>query len=102
MIPATGPSTAAYPPSQPKMNVLWLASSFQGIMAIPMKQVITPPILKEMRRGQRLEKSLAGETTFAPILTFNVARRIASKEIITAAGEWKRLNSCTGSQIADP
>src|SRR5713226_9539350 len=102
MIPATGPSTAAYPPSQPKMNVLWLASSFQGIMATPMKQVMTPPVLNEILRGQRLEKSLAGETTLAPIFTFNVASRMANNEITTATGEWKRLRIWTGSQMAVP
>ena len=71
------------------------------MMAIPMKQVITPPILKLIRRGHRFEKSFAGETTFAPMFTFNVASRMAIKDTTTATGEWKRLKSCTGSQIAD-
>ena len=55
-----------------------------------------------MLRGHRLEKSFAGETTLAPILTFSVASRIANSEMMTATGEWKRLSSCTGSQIAVP
>src|SRR5205085_10949336 len=71
-------------------------------MATPTKHVITPPSLKEIRFGQRLEKSLAGETTFAPMLTFNVASKTASREITTATAEWKRLSSWTGSQIAAP
>src|SRR3954470_22411286 len=102
MIPATGPRTAAYPPSQPKIKVRWFASNFHGIMATPAKQVITPPTLKVIRFGHKLEKSLAGETTFAPIFTFRVASRRARREITTATGEWKRLRSCTGSQIAEP
>src|SRR5262249_31816785 len=101
MIPATGPRTAAYPPSHPKMNVLWLASSFQGIMATPMKQVITPPSLNEIFFGQRLEKSLAGGTTLAPMFTLRVARRIASSEIAPATGQGKGLSGCPGPQIAD-
>src|SRR4029453_865546 len=102
MIPATGPRTAAYPPSHPKMKVLWSASSFQGIIAIPRKQVITPPVLNDIRRGHRFEKSFAGDTTFAPIFTFSVASKIASKDNTTANGEWNRLNNWTGSQIAVP
>ncbi len=64
-----------------------LESSFHGISAIPMKQVIMPPVRKLIFRGHRFEKSLAGETTLAPIFTFNVASRIASSEITTATGE---------------
>jgi len=36
-------------------------------MTIPIKQVITPPVLKLILRGHRLEKSFAGETTLAPM-----------------------------------
>ena len=52
-----------------------------------MKQVITPPIRKLIFLGHKLEKSLAGETTFAPIFTFNVASKIANNEMTTATGE---------------
>jgi len=51
-------------------------------MAIPMKQVRMPPVRKLIFLGHRFEKSFAGETTFAPMLTFNVASRIAMSEII--------------------
>ena len=71
-------------------------------MNSPMMQVIRPPILKLIRRGQRLEKSLAGETTLAPMLILRRARRIAIKEMTTATGESKRLNTSIGSQIAPP
>ncbi len=54
---------------------------------MPMKQVNTPPIRKLIFRGQRLEKSFAGDTTLAPMLTFRVASNIANKETITATGE---------------
>ena len=55
--------------------------------AMPMKQVMMPPVRKLIPRGHRLEKSLAGETTLAPILTLSVANRIATSEITTATGE---------------
>ena len=54
---------------------------------MPMKQVMTPPVRKLIPRGHRFEKSFAGETTFAPMLTFSVASRIATSEITTATGE---------------
>ena len=84
------------------MNVRWSASSFHGIRAIPMKQVITPPMRKLIFRGQRLEKSLAGETTLAPMLTLSVAsknceqRNHDSDRRVEAAQQW------TGSQMAVP
>ena len=51
-----------------------------------MKQVITPPILKLIFRGYRLEKSLAGETTFAATFTFSVANSNANIATTTAIG----------------
>src|SRR5437763_15926239 len=69
---------------------------------MPIKQVIMPPVRKLIRRGHRLEKSFAGETTLAPMFTLSVASRIAINEITTATGEGNRLSNCTGSQIAAP
>ena len=40
--------------------------------------VISPPVRKEIRRGQRLEKSLAGLTTLAAMLVASVARQSAN------------------------
>src|SRR2546426_10640592 len=71
-------------------------------MMMPMAQVIRPPVRKLMRRGERLEKSLAGETTLAATLTLSVA---ISKAIIartTAKGLPRRARTATGFQSASP
>ena len=54
-------------------------------MATPMKQVIIPPVRKLIRDGHRFEKSLAGETTFAPMLTTALAsfsKRLAKRVLL--------------------
>src|SRR5207237_8498989 len=71
-------------------------------MMMPMAQVMRPPVRKLMRRGERFEKSLAGETTLAATLTLRVA---ISKAIIartTAKGLPRRERTATGSQSAGP
>jgi len=49
-------------------------------------QVIKPPRGKLIRRGERFEKSLAGETTFAATLTLSVAMSRAIIARTTAKG----------------
>src|SRR6266849_4055208 len=98
------------------MYVSALESSFQGIIATPISPVINPPVLKEIRLGERLAKSFAGLTTFAAIFTERVAIPTPSSERTAtrprtiveaikgcdcpAIGEaevsWERMN--TGSQ----
>src|SRR5437879_5703354 len=73
-----------------------------GCMTMPMAQVMRPPVRKLMRRGERLEKSLAGETTLAATFTLSVA---ISKAIIartTAKGFPRRARTATGFQSASP
>ena len=57
---------------------------------------------KLMRRGERLEKSLAGETTLAATLTLSVAIRSAIIASTTANGLPRRESTATGSQSAWP
>jgi hypothetical protein len=52
-------------------------------MRIPRKAVMRPPVRKVMRLGARLEKSLAGETTFAAMLV----ERVATARVIRAKAE---------------
>ena len=51
-------------------------------MKIPIRPVISPPVLKLMYLGARLAKSLAGLTTFAAILTEIVAIAIPNRDKI--------------------
>src|SRR5438105_15539665 len=67
-----------------------------------MQPVISPPVRKEIRRGLRLEKSLAGETTLAATFVVRVAIRIAISAIKATTGRLKRPIRATGSQIASP
>ncbi len=46
--------------------------NFQGIIRIPIRAVISPPVTYEIRFGFRLEKSLDGETTFAAIFVVSL------------------------------
>ena len=55
-----------------------------------------------MRLGARLEKSFAGDTTFAAMLVVICAARITSAPRITTSGLPMRAISTTGSQIASP
>ena len=56
------------------------ASSFQGIIMIPMMPVMRPPVLKLMYFGERFAKSLAGLTTFAAMFTDTVAMPMPIRE----------------------
>src|SRR6266536_1279431 len=49
------------------------ARSRHGCMRIPTSPVMSPPVLKLMRRGNAFAKSLAGETTLAAMFTAVVA-----------------------------
>src|SRR5260370_30342117 len=103
------------------MYVSALESSFQDIIATPISRVINPPVLNEIRLGERFAKSFAGLTTLAAIFTESVAiptpsserratrPRTAAEAIkgcdCPASGEaevsWERMN--TGSQsLAGP
>src|SRR5919201_4228696 len=55
-----------------------------------------------MNRGNAFAKSLAGETTFAAILTAIVATTTVNIETATTTGDVNLPTSCTGSQIAWP
>ena len=55
-----------------------------------------------MRRGARLEKSLAGETTFAAMLVVSCAASTTSAPTMITGGLPIRAISTTGSQIASP
>ena len=54
--------------------------SFHGIINIPIRPVISPPVLKLMYFGAKLAKSFAGLTTFAAIFTEIVAIAIPKRE----------------------
>src|SRR5260370_23932745 len=86
------------------MYVSALARSFQGIIAIPSRPVIKPPVLNEIRRGERLAKSFAGLTTFAAILTERVAIPTPSREIAATtprtAAEAISGSACPGGGVA--
>ena len=71
-------------------------------MARPRKPVMRPPVRKLMRFGARLEKSLEGETTLAPIFTLSVATRRATRASIAAKGWWNLPNSVMGDQMGSP
>src|SRR6266508_4486083 len=72
------------------------------MIAMPITPVRRPPTLKLIRLGQRLEKSLAGETTFAATLVVSVAMRRASIEVTVIQGVLNLARSTTGSQIGSP
>ena len=55
-----------------------------------------------MRFGDKLEKSFAGDTTFAAMLVVNCAARITSAPRMITAGLPMRAMSSIGSQIAFP
>src|ERR1700747_1351080 len=71
-------------------------------MTMPIAQVIRPPVRKLMRRGERFEKSLAGETTLAATLTLSVAISKAIMARTTAKGLPRRARTATGFQSASP
>ena len=56
--------------------------------------VISPPVLKRIQRGKALEKSLAGETTLAAMLTASVATTAVNIEIATTTGALNLPTSC--------
>src|SRR5208337_2703177 len=64
--------------------------------------VMRPPVLKEMRLGRKLEKSLEGETTLAATLVFSVATSKANSAIKATSGWLNRPSSTTGSQMGRP
>ena len=55
-----------------------------------------------MRRGARLEKSLAGDTTLAAMLVVSCASSTTSAPKMMTGGLPMRAMSTTGSQIASP
>src|SRR4029077_15266596 len=71
-------------------------------MTMPMAQVMRPPVRKLMRRGERFEKSLAGETTLAATLTLRVAMSKAIMARTTAQGLPRRARTATGFHRAWP
>src|SRR5260370_366192 len=71
-------------------------------MRRPTTAVMRPPVRKLMRRGERLEKSLAGETTLAATLTVRVAMSKAIIAKTTAKGLPRRARTATGFQSASP
>jgi hypothetical protein len=81
-MPAIGPSKAEYPTNHSNMYMSAEDISFQGIINIPKRPVISPPVLKLMYYGAKLAKSLAGLTTLAAILTESVAIAILKSERI--------------------
>src|SRR6202158_3960860 len=87
------------------MYVSALARSFQGIIAIPSSPVSVPPVLNEIRRGERLAKSFAGLTTFAAMLTERVAIPTPSREIAATtprtAADAISGSACPGGGVAE-
>src|SRR5258708_37888388 len=71
-------------------------------MRIPRMPVINPPVRKEMSFGKALAKSLAGETTFAAMLTESVATTTVNIEMAMTTGEAKGPTSWTGSHDSPP
>src|SRR5262249_47319460 len=71
-------------------------------MAMPRTPVMSPPVLKLIARGKALAKSLAGDTTFAAMLTAIVATTTVNIEMAMMIGDENLPTSCTGSQIAWP
>ncbi|MNY57718.1 hypothetical protein D3C86_1939660 [compost metagenome] len=69
---------------------------------MPSTPVINPPVLKSMRFGHMLAKSLAGETTLAAMLTEMVATMTVNMATATIQGLVNWPTSCTGSQKAWP
>src|SRR5258708_5072717 len=63
---------------------------------------MSPPIRKEIHRGARWAKSLAGLTTLAAIFVARVAMHNASIATTRSTGLVKRVNTSTGSQIVTP
>src|SRR2546425_7634897 len=69
---------------------------------MPTAQVMRPPARKLMRRGERFEKSFAGETTLAATLTLSVAMSSAIMARTTAQELPRRARTATGFQSASP
>src|SRR5215467_1905463 len=87
---------------QPTMKFSCVPSNFHGCITRPMRQVITPPVLKLIRRGYKFEKSFAGDTIFAATFTFNVASTNAMIAMAIANGDPSFARTATGSQIGWP
>src|SRR5262245_20972476 len=85
MIPAIGPSSAEYPISQLKMYISARERSFHGMIAMPRRPVIRPPVLNEISRGARFAKSFAGLTTLAAMFTETVATPTPSRDTIATS-----------------
>jgi hypothetical protein len=71
-------------------------------MTMPTRPVMRPPRLKLILPGQRLEKSLAGETTLAAMLTEMVATMTPKTPRPTIQGLPSFAKRSTGSQIGVP
>ena len=61
-----------------------------------------PPVRKEIVRGARWAKSLAGDTTLAAMLVASVAMQSATIASSSTAGFLKRVSTSTGSQMVVP
>ena len=73
-----------------------------GWIRTPTTPVMIAPVRKEIRRGHRLAKSLAGLTTLAARLVASVARHSPNSPTTCSTGLWKRDSSTTGSHSALP
>ena len=62
--------------------------------------MISPPVRKEILLGARLEKSFAGETTFAAMFIASVAMTAVSSAMATRARDSRRAPRSIGSQMA--
>src|SRR5712692_6584716 len=75
------------------------------MIAMPTRPAINPPVLNEMKRGARFEKSLAGLTTLAAMFTEIVAipmpRNAVTATIARAAGEAINGSACAGGGTGD-
>ena len=67
-----------------------------------MMPVMKPPMRKEILRGARWAKSLAGLTTLAAMFVASVAMQSASIATTSTTGFLKRVSTSTGSQIVSP
>src|SRR5919202_2176447 len=67
-----------------------------------MKTVMILPVLNEMCRGARFEKSFEGETTLAAMLTEIWATTMAIMAMTNTTEPAMRAMSWTGSQIGSP
>lgn len=76
--------------------------SFQGKISTPTTPVISAPVRKSTCRGARLDRSYAGETTLAAMLTLMVATSTVTRAYSRPMTLSVLPASSTGSQMASP